>query len=59
VEGLSTVAISYYAVNLAAYVVEPLMAPFHLGHGATMALLTPIVIGLVWLAIRKIRNHIE
>jgi uncharacterized membrane-anchored protein len=59
VEGLSTVAISYYAVNLAAYVVEPALAPLGIGRAATMALLTPIVVGLVWLMVRRIRSHIS
>jgi uncharacterized membrane-anchored protein len=59
VEGLSTVAISYYAVNLAAYIVEPMTAKLHLGHGVTMALLTPIVVIGVWLMVRRIRRHME
>ncbi len=59
VEGLSTVAISYYAVNLAAYVAYPATEPAGLSHGMTMALLTPLVIGAVWLMVRRIRNHLE
>jgi uncharacterized membrane-anchored protein len=57
VEGLSVVAISYYAVNLAAYAVEPLAHKLHIGHGTLMALLTPVVLGLVWLMVRRIRSR--
>jgi uncharacterized membrane-anchored protein len=56
VEGLSTVAISYYAVNLAAYLALPLTEPMGLSKGLTMALLTPLVIGGVWLMVRRIRK---
>lgn len=59
VEGLSTVAISYYAVNLAAYALEPLAHSVHLSHGALMALLTPLVLLGVWLMVRRIRNHLD
>lgn len=59
VEGLSTVAISYYAVNLAAYALEPLAHPFHISHGALMAMLTPVVLLGVWLMVRRIRNHFD
>ena len=59
VEGLSTVAISYYGVNLASYLVYPVTEPMGLSKGLTMALLTPIVFLLVWLMVRRIRNHIE
>jgi uncharacterized membrane-anchored protein len=58
VEGLSTVAISYYGVNLAAYVVEPLAHRLHLSHGTLMAILTPLVVLGVWAMVRRIRNHI-
>jgi len=59
VEGLSVVAISYYAVNLAAYAVYPLAEPLGLTHGMTMALLTPVIIAVVWFAISRIRRHID
>ncbi len=58
VEGLSVVAISYYAVNLAAYLVEPLAHRVHLSHGGLMAILTPIVVLGVWAMVRRIRNHL-
>ncbi len=59
VEGLSTVAISYYAVNLAAYAAYPVAEPMGITHGMTMAILTPFIIAGVWLMIRRIRRHVE
>lgn len=59
VEGLSTVAISYYAVNLATYALEPLAHPLHISHGVLMAILTPVVLLGVWLMVRRIRNHFD
>jgi uncharacterized membrane-anchored protein len=57
VEGLSVVAIAYYAVNLAAYVVKPFVAG--VDHGVVLGALTPPVLLLVWLMIRRIRNHLQ
>jgi uncharacterized membrane-anchored protein len=60
VEGLSTVAISYYAVNLAAYAVYPITEQrLGLSHGMTLAILTPVVLVLVWLMVRRIRQHLD
>ena len=59
VEGLSVVAISYYAVNLAAYVLEPLAHQIHITHGVLLAILTPVVLLGVWLMVRRIRNHFD
>lgn len=59
VEGLSVVAISYYAVGLAANVVVPLVEPMGLGKGLATALLTPLVLGGVWLAVRRIRARLH
>ncbi|MDE3028739.1 MAG: DUF3422 domain-containing protein, partial [Paracoccaceae bacterium] len=56
VEGLSVVAISYYAVNLASYALGPLAEHFGFGHGASVAILTPVVIVAMWLAMRRIRK---
>lgn len=56
VEGLSIVAISYYAVNLAANVALPFAAELGLGEKGMKAVLTPLVILLVWLMVRRIRN---
>jgi uncharacterized membrane-anchored protein len=56
VEGLSVVAISYYAVNLAGTLLGPLAEPFGLDEGRLKALLTLPVILLVWLGVRRIRK---
>ncbi|MEE4118173.1 MAG: DUF3422 domain-containing protein, partial [Paracoccaceae bacterium] len=59
VEGLSVVAISYYAVNLAAYLVYPVTSPLGLSEGLATALLTPPVVLGVWLMVQRIRRHLE
>ncbi|WP_050528757.1 DUF3422 family protein [Pseudorhodobacter aquimaris] len=56
VEGLSVVAISYYAVNLLAYIVYPLTESAGLSKGMTLALLAPLVILGVWGMVRRIRK---
>lgn len=56
VEGLSVVAISYYAVSLAAYVAAPLAEVAGLGKSGFLALLTPPVVLVVWLMVRRIRR---
>ena len=53
VEGLSVVAIGYYAVSLASYVVAPLTHGWP--YGLDKALLTPLVLILVWVGLRRIR----
>ena len=58
VEGLSVVAISYYAVGLAGNMTLPLAERVGLGRAALLALLTPMVIALVWLALRLIRRRL-
>ena len=59
VEGLSVVAISYYAVNLATYAAYPLTEHLHISKGMATAIVTPLVILLVWAAIRRIRRHMD
>ena len=59
VEGLSVVAISYYAVNLAAYVAYPFTEPLGISKGLATAVLTPLVLALVWLLVRRIRRSME
>lgn len=58
VEGLSVVAISYYAVGLVANLVLPLAEPVGLGKTGLMAVLTPVVVGAVWLALQRIRKRL-
>lgn len=59
VEGLSVVAISYYAVSLAYYIAGPFAHALHLPEYTTKAILTPLVILGVWLMIRRIRAKVH
>lgn len=59
VEGLSVVAISYYAVSLASYLVYPLTEATGISKGMLTALVTLPVILLVWWMIRRVRRRIE
>ena len=59
VEGLSVVAISYYAVSLVSYLLYPLAGALDLSKGALTALVTvPVVLG-VWLALRRVRKSLH
>ncbi|AJE48172.1 DUF3422 family protein [Celeribacter indicus] len=57
VEGLSVVAISYYALGLAGYLVHPVLGPLGLSKGLALACLTPPVVLAVWLGLRRIRRR--
>ena len=59
VEGLSVVAISYYAVGLASNLALPFAEPLGIGKPGVMAILTPVVIGAVWWALRRIRGRLH
>jgi uncharacterized membrane-anchored protein len=56
VEGLSVVAISYYAVNLATYLLYPLAEASGLSKGLVTAAVTLPVVLAVWLLVRRIRQ---
>ncbi len=58
VEGLSVVAISYYAVSLATYLTYPLTEVTGLSKGQLTALLVVPVVLIVWLLVRRIRTHV-
>ncbi len=58
VEGLSVVAISYYAVSLVSYLLYPLTSA-GLSKGTMTALITLPVILAVWFAVRRIRKRLE
>ncbi len=59
VEGLSVVAISYYAVNLVSYVTYPLANSAGMSKEMlTAALVLPVVAG-VWWAVHRIRRSME
>lgn len=57
VEGLSVVAVSYYALGLISYLVAPLAEDWHLPKAWVMAALVPMVLVIVWLGLRRLRAH--
>ncbi len=59
VEGLSVVAISYYAVSLAGYLAYPLAKAAGWGKEALTAALVLPVMAAVWLMVRRIRNSVH
>ncbi len=59
VEGFSVAAISYYAVNLLGYLSYPFAEGLGLSKGMTLAILTPIVLVLVFFLVRKMRDRIH
>ena len=59
VEGLSVVAISYYAVSLALYLLAPVGAVGEVGDAWLAALVTPPVVLGVWWMVRRIRRRID
>ncbi|KAA2316208.1 DUF3422 domain-containing protein [Pseudooceanicola sediminis] len=59
VEGLSVVAISYYAVSLVGYLSYPLADAAHLSKGMLLAMVTPLVVLVVWWMIRRIRKRLH
>ncbi|MEL6619802.1 MAG: DUF3422 domain-containing protein [Pseudomonadota bacterium] len=59
VEGLSVVAISYYAVSLASYVLYPLEEPTGLSKNMLTAIVTVPVVLLVWGMIRRLRRSVD
>ena len=58
VEGLSVVAISYYAVSLAGYLTYPLAEPLGVSKTMLSSLITLPVVAMVWLAVRRIRKNL-
>lgn len=59
VEGLSVVAISYYAVSLVNYMLYPMAATTGISKGTLTALVTLPVVLFVWWAIRRLRANAE
>jgi uncharacterized membrane-anchored protein len=59
VEGLSVVAISYYAVSLAGYLVKPLGKAIGFSESTVVGLIALPVIYAVWRFVRRIREELE
>ena len=58
VEGLSVVAISYYALSLAGHLFAPVAERAHVSETTLLAVLTLPVVLVVWLLVRRIRSRI-
>jgi len=58
VEGLSVVAISYYALSLAGHLFAPAAEAFHVSEPLLLAVLTLPVVALVWFMVRRIRQKL-
>lgn len=57
VEGLSVVAISYYLVGLVGYAAKAAKAAgLHVDPDAAVGLMIPVVLGFVWLGVRRLRR---
>lgn len=59
VEGLSVVAISYYAVSLMAYALYPVAGLLGLSKAEMTALITVPVVGLVWWSLRRLQRGLH
>ena len=59
VEGLSVVAVSYYALNLVAYLAAPFADGLQWSKAWTMAALTPLVVLGVWAMVRRIKRAMQ
>jgi uncharacterized membrane-anchored protein len=58
VEGLSVVAISYYALSLAGHLFAPAAEALHVSEPLLFAILTLPVVALVWFMVRRIRQKL-
>ncbi|MDB6179206.1 DUF3422 domain-containing protein [Paracoccus sp. Z330] len=59
VEGLSVVAISYYAVGLLSYGLYPLAKALHIDKPYLVAALTPLAVLAVWWGMRRVRKSLH
>lgn len=59
VEGLSVVAISYYAVGLLGYALYPLASHLHIDKAYMIAAATPIMVLAVWWGMRRVRHSLH
>ena len=56
VEGLSTIAISYYLLAILSYVLNGVSELAHLDKPLVIAVMAPVVLLAVWLLIRSVRG---
>jgi len=59
VEGLSVVAISYYALSLVLYVIAPVGYLLDISKPVQGAIMAPFVVGGVWYVLQRIRQSME
>ncbi|WP_306754650.1 DUF3422 family protein [Paracoccus actinidiae] len=59
VEGLSVVAISYYAVGLLSYALYPVASAIGVDKAYLIAALTPVAVLIVWGAMRQVRRRLH
>ena len=59
VEGLSVVAVSYYAVNIALYLLGPVEKFYGVSKTIMAAGVTPVILICVWLFLRRLRRHMD
>ena len=59
VEGLSVVAISYYAVGLISYALAPVAEALGIEKALLLALLTPLAVLMVWWGLQRVRKRLE
>ncbi|OSP54515.1 DUF3422 family protein [Pseudoruegeria sp. SK021] len=59
VEGLSVVAISYYAISISLYVLAPVGSAIGLSKPVIGAMVTPLVVVAVWCLVRRIRRLVH
>lgn len=59
VEGLSVVAVSYYAVNIALYLLGPVQEFYGVPKTLLAAGVTPVIMLCVWLFMRRLRQHMD
>ena len=59
VEGLSFVAVSYYAVNIVLYLIGPLEKTLGISKSMLAAGVTPVILVAIWLFLRHLRSKLE
>lgn len=57
VEGLSIIAISYYALAILGYMIEGVSHIWHVDKAIAMLCAAPVVLFLVWQGIKRLRKH--
>ncbi len=59
VEGLSVIAISYYAIALLSYLLAPFAEDYGFNKAWVLACCVPVVVALTWLGMRAVRSRIH